>query len=110
MSVDEFEREEKEIADSRAFLSQYIDYQKRILEDFQKKGSGIRGKQRGGNVFFHEPKKLLKKLEIIVGEIVSGNTSIQMRNMGVAILDTLLRTSIINKPQHERLYRNYFKM
>jgi len=53
------------------------------------KGSGIR---RGGNVmFFNNPKQLLKKLEIIIGEIMAGNTSIKMRNMGVALLDTLLQ-------------------
>ena len=34
-------------------------------------------KQRGGNiVFFNDVKQLLKKLELIVGEISAGNTSI----------------------------------
>jgi len=62
------------------------------------KGSGIR--KKGGNVvFFNDPKQLLEKLEIIIGEIMAGNTSIKMRNTGVALLDTLLRISAINKSQ-----------
>jgi len=43
------------------------------------KGSGIR--KKGGNVmFFNDPKQLLKKLEIIIGEIniMAGNTSIKI--------------------------------
>ena len=42
------------------------------------------------------------------GVIIAGNTSIDMRNMGVAILDTLLRTSVINKAQRAELYKQYF--
>ena len=73
------------------------------------KGSGI--KKRGGNiVFFNDVKQLLKKLELIIGEILAGNTSIKMRNTGVAILDMLLKTSKINKAQHEKLYKTYFKV
>ena len=73
------------------------------------KGSGIQ--KRGGNiVFFNDVKQLLKKLELIVGEIAAGNTSVEMRNIGVAILDTLLKTSKINKAQHEKLYKTYFKI
>lgn len=48
-------------------------------------------------MFFNDPKKLVKKLETIIGEIAAGNTSIEMRNMGVAILETLLKKSTINK-------------
>ena len=74
-----------------------------------KEGSGL--KKRGGNiVFFNDVKQLLKKLELIVGEISAGNTSIEMRNTGVAILDMLLKTSKINKAQHEKLYKTYFKI
>jgi len=73
------------------------------------KGSGIQ-KQKGGNVFFNDPKQLLKKLEIIIGEIMAGNTSIKMRNTGDALLDTLLRISAINKSQYNKLHKNYFKI
>ena len=60
--------------------------------------------------FFNNPKQLLKKLELIIGEIMAGNTSIDMRNMRVAILDTLLKTSAINKAQHAKLDKSYFNI
>ena len=95
----------KKIDNERAVLNQYIKH----YENKLKKGSGL--KKRGGNiVFFNDAKQLLKKLELIVGEISAGNTSIEMRNTGVAILDMLLKTSKINKAQHEKLYKTYFKI
>ena len=97
----------KRIDNARAVLNQYIKhYEKKVK---MMKGSGL--KKRGGNiVFFNDVKQLLKKLELIVGEISAGNTSIEMRNTGVAILDMLLKTSKINKAQHEKLYKTYFKI
>ena len=104
--------ENKRIDDARIVLNEYIDNAEDGLKTI--KGSGIRGrgrKQRGGNVmFFNDPKQLLKKLELIVGELIAGNTNIQMRNMGVNILDTLLRMSTINKAQCNKLYNQYFKV
>ena len=97
----------KRLDDARAALNEYINHHKTI------KGSGIKGRRRkrGGNVmFFNNPKQLLNKLELIIGEIIAGNTSIQMRNTGVSILDTLLRMSTINKPQYNKLYKKYFKV
>ena len=95
----------KRIDNARAVLNQYIKH----YENKLKEGSGL--KKRGGNiVFFNDVKQLLKKLELIVGEISAGNTSIEMRNTGVAILDMLLKTSKINKAQHEKLYKTYFKI
>ena len=68
-------------------------------------------KQRGGNVvFFNNPNQRIKKLELLVGEILAGNTSIDMRNIGVSILDRLLKMSTINKSQHNKLYKKYFKI
>ena len=97
----------KRIDNARAVLNQYIKHYGNKVETIQ--GSGI--KKRGGNiVFFNDVKQLLKKLELIVGEISAGNTSIEMRNTGVAILDMLLKTSKINKAQHEKLYKTYFKI
>ena len=97
----------KRIDNARAVLNQYIKHYENKVE--MMKGSGI--KKRGGNiVFFNDVKQLLKKLELIVGEISAGNTSIEMRNTGVAILDMLLKTSKINKAQHEKLYKTYFKI
>ena len=97
----------KRIDNARAVLNQYIKHYENKVK--MKKGSGL--KKRGGNiVFFNDVKQLLKKLELIVGEILAGNTSIEMRNTGVAILDMLLKTSKINKAQHEKLYKTYFKV
>ena len=97
----------KRIDNASAVLNQYIKHYENKVETIQ--GSGI--KKRGGNiVFFNDAKQLLKKLELIVGEISAGNTSIEMRNTGVAILDMLLKTSKINKAQHEKLYKTYFKI
>ena len=99
--------EYKRIDNARAVLNQYIKHYENKVK--MMKGSGI--KKRGGNiVFFNDVKQLLKKLELIVGEILAGNTSIEMRNTGVAILDMLLKTSKINKAQHEKLYKTYFKI
>ena len=97
----------KRIDNARAVLNQYIEHYGNKVKTME--GSGL--KKRGGNiVFFNDVKQLLKKLELIVGEISAGNTSIEMRNTGVAILDMLLKTSKINKAQHEKLYKTYFKI
>ena len=99
--------EYKRIDNARAVLNQYIKHYENKVK--MMKGSGV--KKRGGNImFFNDVKQLLKKLELIVGEILAGNTSIEMRNTGVAILDMLLKTSKINKAQHEKLYKTYFKI
>ena len=97
----------KRIDNARAVLNQYIKHYANKVKTME--GSGL--KKRGGNiVFFNDAKQLLKKLELIAGEISAGNTSIEMRNTGVAILDMLLKTSKINKAQHEKLYKTYFKI
>ena len=97
----------KRIDNARAVLNQYIKHYENKVKTME--GSGL--KKTGGNiVFFNDVKQLLKKLELIVGEILAGNTSIEMRNTGVAILDMLLKTSKINKAQHEKLYKTYFKI
>ena len=97
----------KRIDNARAVLNQYIKHYENKVKTME--GSGL--KKRGGNiVFFNDAKQLLKKLELIVGEILAGNTSIEMRNTGVAILDMLMKTSKINKAQHEKLYKTYFKV
>ena len=100
-------QEYKRIDTARTVLNQYIKHCENKVK--MMKGSGFI--KRGGNiVFFNDAKQLLKKLELIVGEILAGNTSIKMRNTGVAILDMLLKTSKINKAQHEKLYKTYFKI
>jgi len=72
------------------------------------KGKGI---QKGAGVYFYnDVKELLQKLTLIIGEMEAGNTSIQMRNTGQSILDTLLRTKAINKSQYQKLVKKYFKI
>ena len=103
--ISEAERQimNKQLDNKIAELNKYI-------KDHKKKIKG-RGRKRGGNVmFFNDVKQLLNKLELIIGEIIAGNTSIKMRNTGVSILDTLLRMSTINKPQYNKLYNQYFKV
>jgi len=41
---------------------------------------------------------------------MADNTSLEMRNTGVALLDTLLRISAINKSQYNKLHESYFKI
>ena len=110
-SISEAERqmENKRIDDARVTLNEYIKHYENKVKPI--KGCRLRIKQRGGNVmFFNDVKQLVKKLELIIGEILAGNTSIQMRNTGVAILDTLLKMSTINRPPYSKLYSQYFKI
>ena len=101
----------KRIDNARVVLKEYIKHYDTKLKTM--KGSGIKGRgrrQRGGNVvFFNDVKQLLKKLELIIGEVIAGNTSIQMRNTGVSILDMLLKMAKINRSQYNKLYNQYFK-
>ena len=101
----------KRIDNARVILNEYINHYNTKLKTM--KGSGIKGRgrrQRGGNVvFFNDVKQLLKKLELIIGEVIAGNTSIQMRNTGVSILDMLLKMAKINRSQYNKLYNQYFK-
>ena len=102
------QQEYKRIDNARVTLNAYIEHYENKIETM--KGSGMK-KQKGGNViFFNKPKELIKKLDLIVGEISAGNTSIDMRNMGVSILDTLLKMSTINRSQYGKLYKQYFKI
>ena len=85
----------QQIDEKREILNQYVKHYRNKLKSFQ--GSGMRGK---GVTFFRDPKELLKKLELIIREIAAGNTSVEMRNNGVVILDILLKSLTLNKSQH----------
>ena len=61
-------------------------------------------------MFFNDPTEMMKKLELIIGSMLAGNNSIELRNTGVTILDILLRNSVLNKPQYSNLYKNYFNI
>ena len=111
LSEAERQMQNKRIDNARVVLNEYIKHYDTKLKTM--KGSGIKGRgrrQRGGNVvFFNDVKQLLKKLELIIGEVIAGNTSIRMRNTGVSILDMLLKMAKINRSQYNKLYNQYFK-
>ena len=98
----------KIIQDTRKVLTDYIDYNNQRLKNI--KGSGLKKKiKRGGQVqFFNNPTEMIKKLELIIGSMVAGNNSIELRNTGVALLDILLKNSILNRSQYNKIYTNYF--
>ena len=94
----------KVIHDTRKVLNDYINYNNQRLKNI--KGSGLK---RGGQVqFFNNPTEMIKKLELIIGSMHAGNNSIELRNTGVALLDILLKNSILNRSQFNKLYKNYF--
>ena len=98
-------------------LKEYKNYLNKKMITFQ--GSGIKKRSRersrerkkgGGAVrFISNPKELLQKLEVIIGSILAGNTNVGIRITGVGILDFLLKEGAINRSQHEKLFKNYFK-
>ena len=93
---------------SSQVLGEYIRHYKEQRKTL--KGSGLRRRKKGRTVrFFSNPKELLQKLEVIIGSILAGNTNQEIRNTGVGILDLLLKENAINRSQHEKLFRKYFK-
>ena len=101
----------KSLYDANKVLTEYIKYNEQKLEKLKNiKGSGLKKKtKKGGQVmFFNNPTEMIKKLELIIGSMIAGNNGIELRNTGVALLDILLRNSILNRPQYNKIYKNYF--
>ena len=111
MTEAEAQYRRKIIQDTRKVLTDYMNYHQQKLQKLKSiKGSGLKKKtKRGGQVmFFNNPTEMIKKLELIIGSMIAGNNSIELRNTGVALLDILLRNSILNRPQYNKIYKNYF--
>ena len=106
----EAQYQRKVINDTRKVLNDYINYNNQKLKNI--KGSGLKKKiKRGGRVmFFNNLTEMIKKLELIIGSMIAGNNSIELRNTGVALLDILLKNSILNRPQYNKIYKNYFNV
>ena len=99
----------KRIDRSSRVLNEYIKHYKAKQKTLT--GSGMRRRKKGGTVrFFANSKELLKKLEVIIGSILAGNTNREIRNTGVEILDLLLKEGVINRSHHEKLFKNYFNL
>ena len=99
--------------DRNKVVNEYIKYNEQKLEKLKNiKGSGLKKKTKKGGqlMFFNNPTEMLKKLELIIGSMIAGNNSIELRNTGVALLDILLKNSILNRPQYNKIYKNYFNV
>ena len=113
MNEAEAQIKRKSLNDTKKVLTEYINYNEQKLEKLKNiKGSGLKKKtKKGGQVqFFNNPTEMIKKLELIIGSMIAGNNSIELRNTGVAILDILFKNSILNRPQYNKIYKNYFNV
>ena len=107
ISEAEAQYKRKVIQDTRKVLTDYMKYNNQQLKKI--KGTGLKKKRGGAQVmFFNNPTEMMQKLELVIGSMAAGNNSIELRNTGVALLDILLRNSLLNRSQYNKIYRNYF--
>ena len=107
ISEAEAQHKRKVIQDTRKVLTDYMKYNNQQLKKI--KGTGLKKKRGGAQVmFFNNPTEMMQKLELVIGSMAAGNNSIELRNTGVALLDILLRNSLLNRSQYNKIYRNYF--
>ena len=74
--------------------------------DSEFEGSGLN--QNYKVIYYNNPEKLIKKLEVICGTLKAGNTSNEVKNQGISILDELLKLKRITKRIYEKIYNNHF--
>ena len=107
ISEAEAQYKRKVIQDTRKVLTDYMKYNNQQLKKI--KGTGLKKKRGGAQVmFFNNPTEMMQKLELVIGSMAASNNSIELRNTGVALLDILLRNSLLNRSQYNKIYRNYF--
>ena len=107
ISEAEAQYKRKVIQDTRKVLTDYMKYNNQQLKKI--KGTGLKKKRGGAQVmFFNNPTEMMQKLELVIGSMAAGNNSIELRNTGVALLDILLRNSLLNRSQYNKINRNYF--
>ena len=107
ISEAEAQYKRKVIQDTRKVLTDYMKYNNQQLKKI--KGTGLKKKRGGAQVmFFNNPTEMMQKLELVIGSMAAGNNSIELRNTGVALLDILLRNSLLNRSQYNKIDRNYF--
>jgi len=75
-------------------------------EDDEWEGGGLAHNYKA--IYYRDPEKLIEKLDVICGSINAGNTSYELKNQGITILDELLRVKRITKRLYEKIYNNYF--
>ena len=109
ISEAEAQYKRKVIQDTRKVLTDYMKYNNQQLKKI--KGTGLKKKRGGAQVmFFNNPTEMMQKLELVIGSMAAGNNSIELRNTGVALLDILLRNSLLNRSQYNKIYKNYFSL
>ena len=65
--------------------------------------------QRGGQIYYTSPEDLMKRLTLLTGTRVAGNTNLELRNEMWEILDHLLKNETISKKQYDDYIQKYMK-
>mgnify|MGYP000471227888 CR=1 FL=1 len=63
---------------------------------------------KGTGIGMCNPQELINDLELICGSLDSGNNSQRLKNMGIDIIDELLKLGTLSNDNHEQLYKKYF--
>ena len=65
---------------------------------------------RGGQIYFTSPEDLMKRLTLLTGTRVAGNTNLELRNEISEILDHLLKNEKISKKQYDGYIQKHMKI
>ena len=89
----------------------YSDSAKRMFRNLVSLSSHplVRTSGKYKNILCDNASSLVDRLELLVASIEYGNTSDELVNEGMSILDTLLENGDITEDQHEGIYRKYFE-